>query len=82
MYMWKVGGKREQVEGGWKGLPGLVEAPSILPNPHLNLFLPVFTAAFGLFTAQRHVLKMVYLTKKHEGQGQAWRIRQIVGSPP
>lgn len=70
MYMWKVGGKREQVEGGWKGLPGLVEAPSILPNPHLNLFLPVFTAAFGLFTAQRHVLKMVYLTKNMKARAR------------
>lgn len=62
---------------GWWG-------PSLPPNPHphLNLFLPVFTAAFGLFTAQRCVLKTVYLTKNMKARARIGEVRQIVGVPP
>lgn len=58
--MWKEAGERARVEEAGKGWWGPIP-PSALPP--LNLFLPVFTAAFGLFTAWQCVLKMVYLTK-------------------
>ena len=61
----KEGEEREQVQGGGKGLAQAGGGCRSLPNPlsQRSLFLPVFTAAFGLFTAQRCVLKTVYLTK-------------------
>lgn len=74
-------GKRAGREGAYtEGCPC-----SFPPNPHshLNLFLPVFTAASGLFTAQRCVLKTVYLTKKKKNTTKARAgVRQIAGLPP
>lgn len=40
MYMWKEGGKREQVQGGGKGLPGLVGAAPPFQPPLPSQLLP------------------------------------------
>lgn len=89
MYTWKGarrGSKQEEAGNSWPsgGTGGGPISPSLPPDPHshLNLFLPVFTAAFGLFTARAVcVLKTVYLTKNMKARAGLGRKTKSQGHP-
>lgn len=52
MYMWKEGGKREQVQGGGRGLPGLVGAapPSEPPLPSRPLPSYIYSSIWLIYS--------------------------------